>query len=114
MLSLSFMLLFSAYISAVHGTVENEELAICSLVAATNVESLLSDWSCNTDGSTTSHPCPHTGPWVGIACNGVYGDVTTIDLPNVGFAGTIPTGLVTHTMFTRITLAGNSLTCMLF
>ena len=41
---------------------------MCDIVAATNIQSILSQWSCTTGGVTSTTPC--TPPvWTGLSCN---------------------------------------------
>ena len=45
----------------------NENVTICSLVAATNIESLYSEWSCTSGGVPKTSPCANN--WNGLVCS---------------------------------------------
>ena len=59
--------------------------AMCSLIAATNIESISTHtmWSCNTDGVTSTDPCSPL--WTGITCSG--SSIVNIDLGSVSVTG---------------------------
>ena len=57
---------------------------LCDIVAATNIQSFRSLWSCTTAGVASTPPC--TPPvWTGITCTG--GTVTMINFVSVGITG---------------------------
>ena len=57
-----------------------QDNGLCGIVAATNIQSIYSNWSCTTAGSTTTNPC--TVPvWNGVGCSG--NTVTQISVINV-------------------------------
>ena len=66
-----------------------QDNAICSLIAATNVESLLFTllWSCTSSGTTSSNPCNILSLWGGISCTGGY--ISAISLSGAGLTGAI-------------------------
>ena len=48
-----------------------QDSAICGFIAATNVESMYSDWSCNVTGLTFTDPCMIPN-WPGVSCTDGY------------------------------------------
>ena len=62
----------------------SQDQGICSFIAATNIESFYTDWSCNTDGLTATDPCGAT-IWNNIACSQGY--VSLISVKSVGVSG---------------------------
>ena len=57
---------------------------ICYFVAATNVQSLHTQWSCTTAGSTVTHPC--AAPiWSGLTCSG--STIVAIRINYIGLTG---------------------------
>lgn len=70
---------------------------ICGFVAATNIESILSEWSCYPNGTTVSIPCM-SPQWEGIACDGSseFSNITSIlleDTLSSVLTGTLPSSL---------------------
>ena len=63
----------------------SQESAICSFIAATDIESISTHtmWSCTTDGITSTDPC--SPAWSGVTCSG--GSIVSLDLNSVGVAG---------------------------
>ena len=49
--------------------VDNYEDPLCSLVAATDIESIESIWSCGTDGQPATPPCTGLVVWTGLTCS---------------------------------------------
>ena len=73
---------------------------ICGFVAATNIESLYSSWSCNSGGTTNSDPCA----WDGIFC-ALNNNISSISLSGVdGLTGTLAPLLVNIPTVTAITV----------
>jgi hypothetical protein len=63
------------------------DLALCSLVKATNIGSISSLWSCDGDSILFSDPCQGSTPWPFIKC--YEKDVVELDLPDgTGIIGT--------------------------
>ena len=56
---------------------------MCDIIAATNIQSQKSQWSCTTLGATSTTPC--TAPWSGLTCTG--STVVKINLNNFGLTG---------------------------
>ena len=56
---------------------------ICDIIAATNIQSKQSQWSCTTAGVTSTPPC--AAPWSGVTCSG--STVITINLDSSGITG---------------------------
>ena len=48
-----------------------QDTGLCGLIAATNIQSLSSQWSCTTGGYTTTFPCTPYYAWSGLSCSGV-------------------------------------------
>ena len=50
-----------------------QDMALCGVIAATNIGQSYSSWSCTTDGRTRTNPCdPNRGSWSSLSCaNGV-------------------------------------------
>ena len=70
----------------------SRDVALCSLIAATNVQSITSysNWNCTTLGTTYTNPCT-TPIWTGLTCSG--SNVLIITLSALGLIGTIPSGV---------------------
>ena len=50
-----------------------QDSVLCSVIAATDVERLYSEWSCSSDGVPLENPCRYgyaSGSWNGLACIG--------------------------------------------
>ena len=62
------------------------DTAICSLIAATNVQliSVSSMWQCTTAGLMSTNPC--SPQWNGIACSSTF--VVVVNLNSLGITGT--------------------------
>ena len=59
-----------------------QDMALCGLIAATNIGQLYSAWSCTTDGRTRTNPCSlNNDNWGGLNCFG--GNVVSIMLSNL-------------------------------
>ena len=61
------------------------DTAICSLIAATNVQSIstTSMWQCTTAGIMSTNPC--SPQWNGIACSSTF--VVVVNLNTLGLTG---------------------------
>jgi len=75
--------------------------ALCGIVAATNISSLHSEWSCTANMVVTSNPCGssnHTGvtdaPWYGVTCALTQDVVVEIALDGLSLAGMFPLRVV--------------------
>ena len=84
---------------------------LCSLIAATNIESLTNydEWSCDTDGLASTDPCNVT-KWTGIAC--IEGFINSISLNVTDMTGTIPATLGSLSTLTNVTLVNSLLSSM--
>lgn len=54
-----------------NGCATNQDIAICSFIAATNINSIFSQWSCTTAGIVSTNPCDSnmgSSVWQGILC----------------------------------------------
>jgi hypothetical protein len=61
--------------------VSGQDIALCGLVAATNIQSVYPEWECTTSGFTVSDPCDPNNMWRGIdSCNG--GQIEYLDISN--------------------------------
>ena len=62
----------------------DQDNSLCSLIAATNIESIASKtmWSCTSDGVTSTNPC---SSWSGISCSG--GSIVQLYLNSLGLTG---------------------------
>lgn len=60
--------------------------ALCGFIAATNIETIYSEWSCNSSGLTVTDPCGDV-QWPGITCLGQSG-LSFITLSRIGLRGT--------------------------
>lgn len=65
----------------------DEEIAICGLVASTDIGQIINfdEWTCDTGSQPTTDPCLNA--WPGILCTS--GFITSIDLNSVGMTGSI-------------------------
>ena len=65
------------------------DVGMCGLIAATNVESIYSQWSCDGSGLTTTAPCDgSTALWSGVTCSAEAYPVT-IYLEFIGLSGMV-------------------------
>ena len=83
---------------------------ICDFIAATNVESLYSQWACYPNGTTTSNPCMDP-VWWGITCNGnsTSSEIIQLFIDSVPLVGTLPSGMGSMTSLQTMKLYANSL-----
>jgi len=79
---------------------------LCDFVAATNIESIKSKWSCNLAGEPQTEPC---NDWPGVKCDkpGASGVILELDLNNLGVNGTLTESLGTIANLTAIYFADN-------
>ena len=57
--------------------------SFCDIIAATNIQSVYSQWSCTTTGATSTAPC--TTPWTGLICSG--SNPISINFGGLGITG---------------------------
>ena len=64
-----------------------QDVAICGVIAATNVASISTHtmWSCTTDGFTSTDPC--SASWSGVTCTN--SNIVHIDLNAIGLTGIV-------------------------
>ena len=74
--------------SVASGCPSEQDDALCGFVAATNIETLYTKWSCDTLGFTATDPCAAGFVWDGLACDG-FSSVMNIILYGVGLTGTL-------------------------
>ena len=62
-----------------------QDIALCGLVAATNIQykACCSQWSCTTSGFTSTNPC--TASWTGVICSG--STVISLNIGGYGISG---------------------------
>ena len=84
-----------------------QDNAICSVIAATNIASIsyMSQWSCTSDGTTSTDPCDDN--WDGVVCSGGY--ISSLFLNSMEMTGTFPSMLTVLSTLRHISLASNSL-----
>lgn len=92
---------------AASGCPSDGEQGLCSLIAATNVQSLVShtDWACDTNGYAMTDPCLWAA---GIVCSGSL-EVVSISLCTIGLMGTIPDNIGLISTLTQLRFQENSL-----
>ena len=67
-----------------------QDTSLCAFIAATNVESLFTDWSCTPSGTVTTNPC--TTFWSKVTCtSNTY--IVELDLGAQPMIGTVPDAL---------------------
>ena len=57
---------------------------ICDIIAATNIESVFTQWSCTTNGTTSTDPCM-SPVWDGVTCTG--DNIVAIAMDNSSLTG---------------------------
>ena len=62
----------------------NQDIGVCGLISATNIQSVYSQWSCTTLGVTSTAPCS-SPVWPGLGCSGT--NIASIILNGFGIAG---------------------------
>ena len=62
-----------------------QDTGLCGFIAATNIQSVRTQWSCTTAGYTSSDPCSPL--WSGVTCAGSV--VVSISVPSSGLTGLI-------------------------
>ena len=88
---------------AISGPSSQDE-GLCGFIAATNIQSIYSQWKCNSSGYTVSNPCS----WPGLTCpdnnfiEQIY--LFSIQYPHA-LSGTLPTTLGLLTTLTGINIA---------
>ena len=85
----------------------DQDTALCGVVAATNGQSLFSEWACRTDGVTVTDPCDPGYFWAGLTCTD--GVVTRLYFSGA-LNGTIPSSLGLLSHITGMTIYQTSLT----
>jgi Leucine-rich repeat (LRR) protein len=86
------------------------ESGICSIVAATNINSLHVEWSCDTDGYPASNPCASGNTWTGLQCSSPSLGPQALNFASMGIMGTIPSQLAFLSTLESLSLNGNSFT----
>jgi len=85
-----------------------EDIGFCGFIAATNIASIYSEWSCTSSGETSTDPCGTPG-WTGVeTCSG--SGPAYISIEYLGLNGTIPSTLGCLTSIEYLYLDHNSLT----
>ncbi len=66
-----------------------QDSALCGFVAATNIDTVYEEWSCDANWKTTTDPCGdgEIGSWRGIEC--VDGLISSLVLSSVPIHGTL-------------------------
>ena len=82
------------------------DIGLCGFIAATNIESIFSQWSCDSSGVTTTDPCDPT--WDGIACS--RSEPSEINVQGEGLRGSIPSTFGSLTAMDYLYLDSNCLT----
>lgn len=65
-------------------TPSHQDIALCSFIAATNIQIIKSEWSCNNLGFTNTNPCLPF--WSGISCN-INNSIININLQSFNLVG---------------------------
>ena len=66
----------------------SQDDAICSIIAATNIESIsgYEEWSCSSDGLTSTDPCS-SPVWSGVTCSGTL--IVSLALDTIDLTGMV-------------------------
>ncbi len=62
-----------------------QDTALCSIVAATNIRSVKTQWSCTAASATSTAPCTSGAEWYGLICSS--NSVISIDISNLALTG---------------------------
>ena len=83
-----------------------EDDGLCGFIAATNIASISNydEWSCTTDGVTSTDPCAGGSVWTGIEC------VNFIQLSSLSITGTMPPEIGSLSLLTQMNMRNNCLT----
>lgn len=73
------------YVTLPYCTRSNSIIAICDIIASTNIQNIKTEWSCDPYGYTNSNPCLSGFLWAGITCIGI--NITEINFYNFGVTG---------------------------
>ena len=101
-----FLFVFLAWLAPVHASTP-QDTGMCGFIAATNMESLFSEWSCTVGGLTSTDPCVSGSEWPGVICAG--GVVTELNCTSLGLTGTLPTSISQFTNLVVLDLGFNEL-----
>ena len=77
---------------------------LCGLIAATNIASITNydEWSCTTDGVTSTDPCTGGSEWTGVVCTTGY--VSEININNKGVTGIVNLLYLIFSVFSILSL----------